>query len=134
MIILTILFSISLFSPASASTNHSHNNEEEDISIQYIPCPGGGKHLMTPRGKGYVNFSDGTPLFSGHLYQCKNCETAVVMDYNPLYTPKNPYPGNYVTDTLPHQADKTYTWKTKNKLSYAGSWSTGIFASITFTK
>lgn len=69
-IITLFLLSFVFVSSVSASTHnnlgehevndhegHEHevaSSEGGDFGVFYIPCPGGGKHVMAPRGKGNV--------------------------------------------------------------------------------
>lgn len=129
----TFLFSIIFTSAASALENESHSHDDE-VTPYYIPCPAGGKHQMTARGRGQVPLSNGKIYFH-NLYQCKSCSHGIV-SVNSYYGALKPsVPGEYVAVSLPHQAMYGYDFTKKGvtyKLSYSKSYTSGLFASMAF--
>lgn len=133
---LVLLFSMSLFSPASASSYepHSHSSENGEVDTLYIPCPeSGGKHQMSPRGLANVTLGNGSN-YKGYMYQCKKCNMGLAMDANINFSPKPSTPGKYVTDSIPYQVGTGYKWITNRNLSSSSSWNDTFFSSMTFVQ
>ncbi|MEK6455362.1 hypothetical protein [Caldifermentibacillus hisashii] len=61
------------------------DKDSSDVSIQYIPCPGGGKHNMVPRGYGYVYVNGKEVVSRGQTSQCTKCNTVIISQYNPFF-------------------------------------------------
>ncbi|MGG3855101.1 hypothetical protein ABET36_11990 [Caldifermentibacillus hisashii] len=87
------------------------DKDSSDVSIQYIPCPGGGKHNMVPRGYGYVYVNGKEVVSRGQTSQCTKCNTVIISQYNPFFitTNKLGYYGNQGASEPVAQVTYMYT-------------------------
>lgn len=74
-------------------TSNSNNKDDatildniNDLGIQplYDACPSGGKHLMKPRGTGFVYIDGKRVINSGQTSQCSKCNTVIISTNNPF--------------------------------------------------
>ncbi|RWZ50133.1 hypothetical protein EQV77_17815 [Halobacillus fulvus] len=61
------------------------NPSNSEVSVFYVPCPGGGKHTMVARGTGFV-YIDGERELAGQTSQCTKCHTVIISENNPFYS------------------------------------------------
>lgn len=124
---------------ANTNTNpefaQSDSTAEGEFGVMYVPCEYGGKHQMTARGFGIWHLPNGS-IFTGNLFQCKNCALAVNTTFNIFNVDHAGLgPGIYYMDTLPIQVGDKYTYWTDSSKRTSTSWSVGFpFDGMSFYK
>ncbi|SEM87134.1 hypothetical protein SAMN04489762_1260 [Terribacillus saccharophilus] len=103
-------------------SEHSHseaNEGEGEFTVQYIPCPGGGKHTMTPHSLGEIRQNGKVILKLGYAFQCSKCLETMVVQHNPSWGATKL--GTYGTDTPGFRLRTGYVMKYPDYVGYNSS-------------
>lgn len=104
--------------------HHDHEDAHEDVSmelkkddeysIMYVPCPGGGKHYMTSHGTGKVRDSSGKTIIDGYAHQCSKCYEVIISERQPRVGWTSL--GKYAVKTVGHRLTTAYIMTNPSKI------------------